>query len=77
MFYSDNLKKNSDIQHCFFSRKNGISTDIYESLNCGIGSRDNKKNVNKNLDIVSNIFKIEKKKFNIDESNAWQQSKNN
>ena len=61
MFYSDNLKKNSDIQHCFFSRKNGISTDIYKSLNCGIGSRDDKKNVNKNLDIVSNIFKIEKK----------------
>ena len=61
MFYSDNLKKNSDIQHCFFSRKNGISTDIYKSLNCGIGSGDNKKNVNKNLDIVSNIFKIEKK----------------
>ena len=30
MFYSDNLKKNSDIQHCFFSRKNGISTDIYK-----------------------------------------------
>ena len=61
MFYSDNLKKNSDIQHCFFSRKNGISTDIYKSLNCGIGSKDDKKNVNKNLDIVSNIFKIEKK----------------
>ncbi len=59
MFYSKNLK-NNNIQHCFFSRKNGVSKGIYESLNCGIGSNDNKKNVEKNLDIVSEKFNIKK-----------------
>ena len=60
MFYSKKLKKNSEIQHCFFSRKNGVSEGIYESLNCGIGSNDKKENVEKNLDIVSRKFKIKK-----------------
>ncbi len=60
MFYSKNLKKNKDIQHCFFSRKNGVSEGIYESLNCGLGSNDKKENVEKNLDIVSKKFNIER-----------------
>ena len=50
MFYSENLKKNNNIQHCFFSRKNGSSKGIYESLNCGIGSNDEKLNVSNNND---------------------------
>ena len=60
MFYSNNLKKNNNIQHCFFSRKNGSSKGIYESLNCGIGSKDKKENVEKNLDIVSEKFNAKK-----------------
>ena len=48
MFYSDNLKKNKDIEHCFFSRKNGISKGIYKSLNCGVGSQDKKPKQVKN-----------------------------
>ena len=60
MFYSENLKKNKDIEHGFFSRKNGVSKGIYESLNCGVGSNDKKENVQKNLDIVSNEFGIDK-----------------
>jgi len=60
MFYSKNLKKNNNIQHCFFSKKNGVSKGIYESLNCGIGSNDQKENVEKNLDIVSKKFNIKK-----------------
>ena len=60
MFYSENLKKNNNIQHCFFSRKNGVSKGLYEGLNCGIGSNDQKKNVYKNLDIVSKKFNIKK-----------------
>ena len=60
MFYSKNLKNNNNIQHCFFSRKNGVSKGIYESLNCGIGSNDEKKNVEKNLDIVSEKFNIKR-----------------
>ena len=62
MFYSENLKK-KNIEHCFFSRKNGTSRGIYESLNCGIGSNDKKLNVQKNLDIVSKKFKIQTKQL--------------
>ena len=58
MFYSKNLKKNG-IEHCFFSRKNGTSKGIYESLNCGPGSSDEKLSVKKNLDIVSKKFGIQ------------------
>ena len=53
MFFSEKLKKISKIQHCFFSRNNGVSKGIYESLNCGIGSNDLRENVQKNLEIVS------------------------
>ena len=64
MFYSDNLK-NNNIKHCFFSRKNGTSRGIYESLNCGIGSKDKKETVQKNLEFVAKTFNIEKKQLMI------------
>ena len=54
MFFSKKLKKFKNIKHCFFSRKNGFSKGIYESLNCGLGSNDDKTNVLKNLELVSN-----------------------
>ena len=58
MFYTKNLKDIDNIDHCFFSRKNGTSDGIYKSLNCGIGSRDKKENVEKNMDVVAKEFKI-------------------
>ncbi len=58
MFYSKKFKKFKNINHCFFSRKGGFSKGIYESLNCGIGSEDKKKNVHKNLTLVSKKMKI-------------------
>ncbi len=54
MFFSKKLQKFQNIKHCFFSRKNGFSKGIYESLNCGTGSNDSKENVFKNLQLVSN-----------------------
>ena len=45
MFYSKKLKKFKEINHCFFSKKNGFSKGIYRSLNCGKGSKDSKKNI--------------------------------
>ena len=63
MFYSNNFKKFNKIQHCFFSRKRGSSSGIYSSLNCGIGSKDAKGNVNKNLEIVSKKFQINRKQL--------------
>ena len=53
MFYSKKLNRFKEIKHCFFSKKNGYSTGIYKSLNCGHGSKDNKKNIQKNLKLVA------------------------
>ncbi|OUW48186.1 MAG: hypothetical protein CBD56_03020 [Candidatus Pelagibacter sp. TMED196] len=63
MFYSKNLMSEVNLKHCFFSRKNGVSSGIYESLNCGIGSNDDISNVKKNLEIVSKVFDIESNKL--------------
>ena len=63
MFYSKNLKKQKKIKHCFFSRKNGFSKGVYKSLNCGMGSKDNKKNNLKNLNFVSKKMNIKKNKL--------------
>ena len=41
-----------NIKHGFFNKKGGVSKGIYQSLNCGPGSNDNKRAINKNLDIV-------------------------
>ena len=61
MYFSKKLKKFKSINHCFFSRKGGFSKGIYKSLNCGQGSKDNKKNVIKNLTLISKKIKVKKK----------------
>ena len=60
MFFSKKLQKFKNLKHCFFSRKDGFSKGIYESLNCGIGSNDDKENVLKNLKLVSNKINCSK-----------------
>ena len=52
MFYSKKLKKYKNLNHCFFSKKGGVSKGIYMGLNCGLNSKDKKKNILRNLDIV-------------------------
>ena len=63
MFYSKKLKKIKKVSHCFFSRKNGFSKGIYEGLNCGRGSKDNKKNIQKNLKFVAKTMAVERSKL--------------
>ena len=63
MFYSKKIKKIKKVSHCFFSRKNGFSKGIYEGLNCGRGSKDNKKNIQKNLKFVAKLMGVEKTKL--------------
>jgi len=58
---SKKLQKFNNIKHGFFNNIGGVSAGIYKSLNCGIGSNDNKKNVIKNLEIVSKKIDIKKK----------------
>jgi YfiH family protein len=60
---SKKLAKIKDLKHCFFNSIGGHSKNIYKSLNCGPGSKDNKKNIKKNLQIVRK--KISKKAQNI------------
>ena len=52
MIKSKKLKKFRGINHGFFNRFGGSSNGIYQSLNCGIGSSDSKKNVLKNLRVA-------------------------
>ncbi len=61
MIKSKKLQKFKNIKHGFFNGLGGVSPGIYKSLNCGIGSFDKKKNVIKNLNIVSKKIGIKKK----------------
>ena len=63
MIVSKKLSKLKEITHGFFNNKGGCSIGIYESLNCGPGSNDNKTKVIKNLKIVKN--KINRNSKNI------------
>jgi len=58
---SKKLQKFKNIKHGFFNNIGGVSSGVYKSLNCGIGSHDNKKNVIKNLKIVSKKIGVKKK----------------
>ena len=59
MFYSNQLNKFSKVKHCFFSRNNGFSSGVYDSLNCGLGSNDTQNNILKNLLFVSKEMNVE------------------
>ncbi len=63
MIVSKKLSKFKEISHGFFDKKGGCSKGIYRSLNCGPGSKDNKKKVIENLRIVKN--KISRNSKNI------------
>ncbi len=58
MIKSKKLLKIKNIKHGFFNKLGGKSKKIYNSLNCGLGSKDSQSNVKKNLKIV--IKKISK-----------------
>jgi len=53
MYFSKKFSEFNSIKHCFFSKKGGVSKNIYSSLNCGLGSNDEENNVLNNLAIVS------------------------
>jgi polyphenol oxidase len=57
------LTKFKNIEHAFFNRLGGKSAGIYKSLNCGRGSLDKKKNIQKNLKIVAKKIKAKLKKI--------------
>ena len=63
MIQSKKLQKFNNINHGFFNRLGGVSSGIYKSLNCGIGSQDKKKKYNK--------------KFKYCNKKSWSRKKNN
>jgi hypothetical protein len=48
MIVSDLLKRQDGIRHGFFTRRGGVSEGLYHSLNCGLGSNDDKAKVLEN-----------------------------
>jgi len=65
MFVSKKLKKQKNIKHFFFSRKKGFSKGVYRSLNCGLGSKDSKFRIKKNLNFVSKKLQIKEKNLKL------------
>ena len=63
MIKSKKLKKLKDISHGFFNKEGGKSKGIYQSLNCGLGSKDKKKHIKQNLEIVKNKIGNKSKKI--------------
>ena len=63
MIRSKKLIKFRNLSHGFFNKIGGKSDGVYKSLNCGLGSKDKKNNVLKNLKIVKK--KIGCKKNNL------------
>ena len=45
---ADNLCGHEGIRHGFYTSRGGVSRGIYESLNCGLGSRDEPSHVREN-----------------------------
>jgi YfiH family protein len=60
---SKKISKFKVIKHGFFNRRGGTSKGIYKSLNCGLGSSDEKKNVINNLKIVCKKIGVRYKKL--------------
>jgi len=58
---SKKFEKFNNLRHGFFNSKGGVSSGIYKSLNCGIGSNDKIKNVTINLKIVSKKIGVKKR----------------
>ncbi len=56
---ADCLPSDDKIRHGFFTRQGGVSTGIYTSLNCGLGSGDAPDNVRQNRENVAKALGIE------------------
>jgi YfiH family protein len=50
--------KTLEVPHGFFGKVGGVSKGIFDSLNCGLGSSDDKQSVMKNRSIVANELSL-------------------
>ncbi len=58
-FSAPSLAAIGGVQHGFFTRRGGVSSGIYASLNCGPGSRDDAANVTENRARVAELLGAE------------------
>ncbi len=58
-FSASSLAAIDGVQHGFFTRRGGVSSGIYASLNCGPGSRDDAANVTENRARVAELLGAE------------------
>jgi purine-nucleoside/S-methyl-5'-thioadenosine phosphorylase / adenosine deaminase len=58
-FSAPSLAAIGGVQHGFFTRRGGVSSGIYASLNCGPGSRDDAANVTENRARVAELLGTE------------------
>jgi YfiH family protein len=59
MFSASTLARCDGIRHGFFSRQGGVSSGIYGSLNCSLGSRDEVESVRQNRARVAETLGVE------------------
>ena len=60
---SQKLRKFKNIKHGFFNSIGGVSSGLYKSLNCGMGSKDKKINIINNLKIVCKKISVKQNKL--------------
>ena len=53
VYYRHQALDFAGVRHGFFTRKGGLSTGLYDSLNCGLGSDDDKQTVQANRSRVA------------------------
>ena len=58
IFIESSLLKNVGVEHGFFTRNGGVSSDEFSSLNCKFNNLDNIENVNNNLIIAANCLSV-------------------
>ena len=63
VYYSHEALELAGVRHVFFTRKGGQSTGVYDSLNCGLGSDDNKEIVLANRGRVAAAMGLELKQM--------------
>ncbi len=59
VYYNHKALEITGVRHGFFTRKGGLSTGLYDSLNCGLGSDDEKEMVLANRGLVAASMGLE------------------
>ncbi len=57
---ADCLATDDRVRHGFFTREGGVSSSVYASLNCGLGSGDAPENVRRNRDRVAQALGVDR-----------------